>query len=253
MNTREYFNNLKRASSKHDSYFFAYDRIFERYKRPLDGKITLVEIGVQNGGSLHWWRRILGDEARIIGIDLNPEVKALEKEGFEIYIGSQSDVNFWKNFFLEVGNVDILVDDGGHTDFQQLVTFFSCIDYIRDGGLLITEDVHTSYMPMFGNPSNFSFVSFAKLVVDALMSRSSMVQHLVGKIVASQVWSVDFYESIIVFNIDRKKSILSKPIVAKGESFTSAEYRYEDNSISKINVISELSEYFKKVKEITQK
>jgi len=253
MNTREYFDDLERASSKHDSYFFAYDRIFERYQRPSDRKLTLVEVGVQNGGSLHWWRKILGEEARIIGIDLNPEVKVLEKEGFEIYIGSQSDVNFWERFFAEVGSVDILVDDGGHTDFQQLVTFFSSIDYIRDGGLLITEDVHTSYMPMFGNPSNFSFVSFAKLVVDAVMSRSSMVQCLVGKIIAHQVWNVDFYESIVVFNIDRRKCILSQPIIAEGESFTSAEYRYEDNSISKINVLTELSNYFRQVKKLTLK
>ena len=35
------------------------------------------------------WRDYFGKDARIIGIDLNPEAKKWEKHGFEIFIGNQ--------------------------------------------------------------------------------------------------------------------------------------------------------------------
>lgn len=249
MDTRSEFDRLKRASSKHDSYFQAYDRLLAPYVAGGNACLTLVEIGVQNGGSLHLWRQILGERARIIGIDLNPETRILEADGFEIFIGSQSDPTFWADFFGRIGPVDIVIDDGGHTDYQQLVTFFCCLDSIRDGGLLVTEDVHTSYMPMFGNPSNYSFVSFAKRVVDAIMSRSGMIGVSVGPRIHQQVYSVDFYESIIAFHIDRRKCFPSRPVTASGQSFTSAEFRYQDNSINKLNVLEEIAKYFSIVKQ----
>ena len=43
------------------------------------------------------WRKFFGNKARIIGIDINPIAKKWEKNGFEIFIGNQSDPNFWKN------------------------------------------------------------------------------------------------------------------------------------------------------------
>ena len=64
----------------------------------------------------------LEKNARIIGIDLNPNAKKWEKEGFEIFIGNQADPDFWKRFKSQVPSIDILLDDGGHTYIQQIVT-----------------------------------------------------------------------------------------------------------------------------------
>ena len=36
------------------------------------------------------------------------------EKGFEIFIGDQSDPNLGR-VFKKVGNVDIVIDDGGHT------------------------------------------------------------------------------------------------------------------------------------------
>ena len=82
-------------SIKHSSYFPVYDHLFCPY---IGKEITFVEIGILGGGSLFMWREFFGENARIIGIDLNPEAKRWEKEGFEIYIGSQSDPHFWEHF-----------------------------------------------------------------------------------------------------------------------------------------------------------
>jgi len=118
------FYESKYYSLKYKNYFPVYEKLFSKYR---EKKITFVEIGVLSGGSLFMWRNYFGKNARIIGIELNPEAKKFEKDGFEIFIGNQSDENFWENFFKKVGNVDIVLDDGGHTNFQQIVTCSSCI------------------------------------------------------------------------------------------------------------------------------
>ena len=100
--------------------------------------------------------------------DIVQDCKELEKHGFEIYIGSQSDPKFWINFYSRVGKIDILLDDGGHGNMQQIVTLSEAIDNTNDDGIIVTEDMHTSYMKKFGNPSRNSFVSYTKYLIDVI-------------------------------------------------------------------------------------
>ena len=88
------------------------------FKKFIGKKITIVEIGILNGGSLFMWRKYFGKRARIIGIDLNSKTKQLKKYGFEIFIGDQANKNFWNKFFKKIGKVDIVIDDGGHTNIH---------------------------------------------------------------------------------------------------------------------------------------
>ena len=111
--------------------------------------------------SLFMWREFFGPEARIIGIDLNPNAKKWEKDGFEIFIGNQSDRNFWAEVVKEVGNFDIILDDGGHTYEQQIVSVECLIDFVNDGGMIVVEDTHTSYMNGFGR-RKYSFINYVK-------------------------------------------------------------------------------------------
>ena len=45
-----------------------------------------------------------------------------------------------------MGKIDILLDDGGHKNIQQITTFMESIRYIKKGGKIIVEDTHTSFM-----------------------------------------------------------------------------------------------------------
>ena len=159
----ELFNESDKPSIKHKKYFDVYDKIFDKFRNK---KITFVEIGVLNGGSLLLWKKFFGDQARIIGIDLNPDCKKFEKDGIEIFIGDQSSESFWDHFFEKVGKVDILLDDGGHTNQQQIITTIKSISNINDGGVLVIEDTHTSYMKEFSNPSENSYINFSKKIID---------------------------------------------------------------------------------------
>ena len=122
------FYSSKNKSEKVEKYFSVYEEVFKKYKNE---DITIVEIGVRNGGSLDIWRNYFSKNSRIIGIDLNPECKKFEREGVEIFIGNQSDPSFWDTFFKKVGMVDIIVDDGGHTSMDQIVTLVSTVNKRR--------------------------------------------------------------------------------------------------------------------------
>ena len=227
-------------SIKHSSYFPVYDHLFCPY---IGKEITFVEIGILGGGSLFMWREFFGQNARIIGIDLNPEAKRWEKEGFEIYIGSQSDPKFWEYFKNEVGYIDIVLDDGGHTFEQQIITIENILPNIKDTGLIVVEDTHTSYMREFGGPSSYSFVEYAKNVVDGINYRFGKFSK---KIHEKSVYSVTFLESFVVFNINRElSSIESHPTNNEG-----IDLNISHGNAGTVTLQKKLPSLFKQIKKV---
>lgn len=216
------YKKSKYLSIKHSSYFQTYEDILSKYR---NRSIIFVEIGVLNGGSLFMWRDYFGPLARIIGVDFNPDAKRWEEHGFEIFIGDQSSENFWEFFFGKVGNVDIVLDDGGHTNIQQVVSSLSCIPNINDGGVMIVEDTHASYLRDFGNPSKYSFISFFKGAIDSINSRFPAIRFS-NNHVSRAVYSVAAYESIVAFFIDRKRCFISDQTTNDGLSVESHDFRY---------------------------
>lgn len=235
------YKKSKFLSIKLSSYFQVYEELFNKF---VGKQFTFVEIGVLNGGSLFMWRDYFGEQARIIGVDFNPDAKRWEADGFEIFTGDQSDPNFWDNFFSTVGNVDVILDDGGHTNRQQIVTTDSCIPNINDGGLLVIEDVHTSYFRAFGNPSKYSFISFAKSLVDRVNSRFPGVSASSNKL-GEWVYSVSFFESIVCFHIDKRKSFVSTLTTNEGINVNAEDFRHKSSANKGIAQIQKnLSTYF---------
>jgi hypothetical protein len=219
--TEEAFYHSRYFSHKYDTYFPVYDRLFSPYRgRP----IVFVEVGVLSGGSLFMWRSYFGHTARIIGVDLNPDATKWREHGFEIHIGDQSQESFWSDFFDEVGPVDILLDDGGHRNHQQIVTTACALPRINDGGLLVVEDLHTSYMWKFGNPSRSSFINYCREAVDSINARSPHVQGRLATL-RSVVHSIEFFESIVAFKVDRALCVVPKLLTNKGVADGAQDYR----------------------------
>ena len=195
------FKKSKYFSLKYFNYFPIYDSLLTRFRNK---KIIFVEIGVFSGGSLFMWRNFFGKKAKIIGIDLNPDIKRFEKYGFDILIGDQSREDFWNKFFKKYGKVDIVLDDGGHTNYQQIKTVNSCIPNIKDGGILITEDIHTSYIKdKWYNPSKYSFINFSKKLIDDINSRFPGLKQF-NHSLKKYIYSIEHFESITVFNVNQK-------------------------------------------------
>jgi len=198
---------------KHENYFAIYDELLESFR---GREFTFVEIGVLHGGSLFMWRDYFGSSVRIIGVDLSVDAQKFEEYGFEIFVGDQADPIFWKDFFSKVGSVDVVLDDGGHTNRQQIVTLRSTLPNIRDGGLLIVEDTISSYMSDFGNPSSNSFTNRSKLLIDDLYS-DSLPSPTETSGFEKYIFSIAYFKSMVAFKIDRTKaSIPATPILNSG-------------------------------------
>lgn len=219
----EAFVKSPHPSTKHTTYFPVYDKLFEKYR---GREITFVEIGILDGGSLFMWREFFGPKARIIGIDLDPAVEKWGEHNFEIHVGSQSSPEFWKNFFDTVGPVDVVLDDGGHTYMQQIVTCECALQQINNGGMLVVEDTHTSYMDGFGDQS-MSFINYCKVWIDKINSRFSSFGY---KQADRRVWSIELFESIVAFKVDQRNSdLMSQGIMNTSAPIGSTdEFRYAD-------------------------
>lgn len=86
------------------------------------------------------WQSYFGARSRVIGVDREPACKTYERDGVTIMIGDQEDRGFWKNLRNTVAGIDVLIDDGGHTPGQQIVTLEEMLPHIRPGGVYICED-----------------------------------------------------------------------------------------------------------------
>lgn len=220
------YSASKYLSIKHTSYFHVYEKLLAPYRGTA---FTFVEVGVYNGGSLFMWRDFFGPQARIIGVEFNPDAKTWESEGFEIHIGDQSDPSFWETFYAEVGQIDVMLDDGGHSNEQQIVTVVKAAENVRNGGLIIVEDTHTSYMKQFGNPSRYSFMNFAFDVVNSINNRFPAIRSSENSL-AGEISSVEFFESIVSFRVDRTECFASEPTSNGGASRDAIDYRFHGTS-----------------------
>ena len=159
--TRSRYLEAMAASTRRTAKYRAYAPLYDMVVESLPPHPTVLEIGIANGGSLQTWRTLFGDGARIIGVDLNERARALEHEGFEVVLLDTGDRASWSR--LRDGfarRVDLLVDDGGHTNRQQTNSLLFGVDLVRDGGWLVIEDLHASFMGEFGNPSPYSTARF---------------------------------------------------------------------------------------------
>lgn len=192
--------NQGRLIHKWLHYFDIYDRHFSAYrKRP----VTVLEFGVSHGGSLQMWKEYFGRKARIIGVDIDPKCATLGEKQIEIVIGDQEDRTFLSQLRDRIGPIDVVIEDGGHTMTQQINTFEEIWPGVRDGGVFLIEDLHTSYWEKYGggNKRPGTFIEYAKDLVDQLNAwHSKDPSTLDVDDYTRSIRGMHIYDSIIVFD-----------------------------------------------------
>lgn len=192
-------NNTGRKIDKWLHYFEIYDRHFSRFR----GKpIKILEIGVQSGGSLQMWKKYFGDEVQVIGVDIDPLCKKVEEDRITIYIGDQEDRKFLARLKEAIGEVDIVIDDGGHLMNQQIISFEELYPIVSPNGVYLVEDLLTSYIPNLGGgyQRKGTFIEYAKKLVDQLNAWHSREPSVFSvNEFTKTTKSVHFYDSIAVF------------------------------------------------------
>ena len=196
---RYFYENQGRLIHKWLHYFDIYDRHFAPYR----GKpITVVEFGVSHGGSLQMWKKYFGRKARIVGVDINPACAAFTEPRIEVVIGDQEDRKFLRALRKKVGPIDVVIEDGGHTMPQQINTFEVLWPAVRDGGVFLIEDLHTSYWPHYdaGYKQPGTFIEYAKDLVDQMNAWHSREEGFEVDKYTRSIKGMHVYDSIIVFD-----------------------------------------------------
>jgi hypothetical protein len=67
-----YLEHNAKISHKYLSYFEIYDRAFAALR---NSKVRLLEIGIQNGGSLEIWSKYFPEHSILIGCDIDENCK----------------------------------------------------------------------------------------------------------------------------------------------------------------------------------
>ena len=185
-------------------YFDVYETYFSKYRGQ---QLTFVEVGVQGGGSMQMWRKYFGPAANIYGIDISPDILNLPLNEAVLKVGDQEDLAFWDNALKDIGEIDCFVDDGGHTMLQQINTLIKVWPMIKEGGVFICEDTHTSYYSDWGNGycRSWTMMEFSKKIVD-LVNLYHIQQHNEDSKIPNDilnifrdVGSIHYYDSMIVF------------------------------------------------------
>jgi hypothetical protein len=203
-------NNNNRLIGKWIHYFDIYQRHFERYRNK---EIVILEIGVDQGGSLQMWKKYFGSQAKIYGVDINPACKNLEEENIKIFIGSQSDRAFLRTIITQIPQIDILIDDGGHSMTQQIISFEELYEHIKPDGVYLCEDLHTSYKLKYGGgyKRRGTFIEYSKKFIDYLNAYHTEQKSLKVNFLTKSAWCLHFYDSVLVI----EKRPIEKPVERK--------------------------------------
>ena len=221
---RFFTENTSGDIHKWHHFFEIYDRHFAP-RRNQPG-LRMLEIGVFRGGSLRMWRNYFRSDAIIVGLDIDAGCRQYEKTDDNVFvrIGDQTDPAFLREVIKEFGPFDIILDDGGHTTNQQIVSFNELyLNGLSEDGVYLVEDLHSNYWPKYKD-SDISFVDLAKELVDRLhepyfgrhselLFRQGDEQQQrsmeVSKFCAN-TRSILFYDSIIVFERRPKTAPVSE-------------------------------------------
>jgi hypothetical protein len=192
---RLFFRHRGRPMIKWADYLDLYDRYFMAFRGK---KVSLLEIGVLDGGSLELWRSYFGPNATIFGLDIDPRCAKYESPPNQIRIGSQDDPEFLNSVVAEMGTVNIVVDDGSHIGRHQKASFRTLFPLLEDGGLYVIEDLHTSYWRTLfegGYRRRGTGIELMKQLIDDMHAWF----HPRGEALASkeQIAAIHFHESIV--------------------------------------------------------
>ncbi|MDL5039213.1 class I SAM-dependent methyltransferase [Comamonas sp. Y6] len=214
-----YESHQGKVSDKWFSYLKKYEEIFSDFSRK---SISLLEIGVSNGGSLEVLAKYFKNASHLVGCDINPGCQALQYEDARISVvvgDANSDATQDKISGIS-DDINIIIDDGSHRSSDIVKSFARYFPLLSDGGVYVVEDVCCSYWNAFegGIFHPTSSISFFKSLVDVInhqhwgieAKRSEILNNFreaykvtISESVLEKINSIEFCNSLCII---RKKS-----------------------------------------------
>ena len=199
--TQLYASHTGKVSDKWSSYLVEYDRLFNPYRHK---PINLLEIGIQNGGSIEIWAKYFEKAQTIIGCDINPDCESLRYDDprISIVVGDANATKTYQKITKINTGFDLIIDDGSHTSGDIIQTFDKYFPQIKEDGLFVAEDLHCSYWKNYegGLFNPHSSISFFKLLAD---------------IINHEHWGVDKKTQQLIAGFNKKYHTTLKPELLK--------------------------------------
>lgn len=143
-----------------------YDTFFDRYR---DNHVKMLEIGILVGSSMMMWDEYFTD-LEYYGVDIF-DASRFDSSRIKTIIANQENMAELKALPKDL---DIIIDDGGHTMLQQQMTLKTLfVDHLKPGGTYILEDLHTSESQYSGTHGSNSYNNTLKLMNDLKHGRLS--------------------------------------------------------------------------------
>ncbi|MHB8204730.1 MAG: class I SAM-dependent methyltransferase [Desulfomonilaceae bacterium] len=188
-----YAEHSGKVSDKWLHYLTEYQRILNEYQnRP----IHILEIGIQNGGSLEIWAKYFSHAQKVVGCDINPDCARLiyEDPRIAVVTGDANSDAVQQAILAYAPAFDVIIDDGSHRSSDIVKSFARYFPHLTDGGVYVLEDLHCSYWAEYegGLLDPFSSITFFKLLVD---------------IVNFEHWGLDCSPSILLAGFESQYGI----------------------------------------------
>lgn len=207
-----YARHMGRVSDKWQSYLSHYERLFSPIRHH---PISILEIGIQNGGSLEIWDKYFPNATSILGCDINPNCASLRYDSHKItmIIGDINNQETQNRILETTLSFDIIIDDGSHTSPDIIRTFSDMFAHIKEGGIYIAEDLHCSYWADWEGGLDYplSAIDFFKKLADIINYEHWQVcrtrtDHLkaydlppaLSESLLSEIHSIEFVNSICI-------------------------------------------------------
>jgi SAM-dependent methyltransferase len=243
--------NARKSSDKWALYLDIYDHLFAAFReRP----ISILEIGIQNGGFTEVLAAYFTNAVKIVGCDIDEKCGSLvfSDPRISVVIGDAADAGTASRIKEISDSFDIVIDDGSHRSKDIVAAFCHYFPLLREGGVFIAEDLHCSYWHEYegGLAHQFSSMSFFKLLGDIVNYEhwglsyprmrllTDMFQHHgyeIGDDALQTVFSVSFYNSMSIVRKKAAPAVLLGERVISGSEFAVADNAAHNHSYSMRN------------------
>jgi GT2 family glycosyltransferase len=162
-----FYANRGNISDKWEQYLAIYEAELGAFRgRP----IALLEVGVQNGGSMQVWSKYFDPLSTFVGLDIDERIRNLDRaSNVELFVADATDAS---QIEQAIGNraFDIIIDDGSHFSGDIIATLRLLFCRLRPGGRYFIEDLHCAYWKGYGGGlgDSKSAVEYLKSLVDVL-------------------------------------------------------------------------------------
>jgi SAM-dependent methyltransferase len=170
-------NNFREAylaqSGKYVDKWASYLDAYGHFLDPIRDEISSVlEIGVQNGGSLEVWARYFPNVTHVIGCDIDAACGELtfSDPRISVVVGDATEKRTQKKVLEACPTFDLIIDDGSHLQGDVITAFWAYFPHVSYGGYVIIEDLSTSYWQSYGGGLTHpeSSMQFLKLLADVV-------------------------------------------------------------------------------------